>query len=85
MNFHANLFASMGYEAEVEKIQSLFLAGQKAEAMAVIPTALIEDIALIGPVAKIKDELQKWEASVLTSLLIQADPSQLPTIADALS
>jgi len=40
---------------------------------------------LVGPVAKIKDELQQWEASVLTSLLIQGDPSQLPMIADALS
>ena len=84
MNFHADVFSRMGYEGEVQKIQQLYLDGQKAEAMAAVPTALIEDIALIGPAAKIKDELQKWEQTVITSLLIQADPRMLPTIVDAL-
>jgi F420-dependent oxidoreductase-like protein len=84
MNFHADVFARLGYPDEVEKIQRLFLSGQKAEAIAAVPTALIEDIALIGPAAKIRDELQKWEKTVVTTLLIQADPRMLPTIADAL-
>lgn len=85
MNFHANLFARMGYEAEVDKIQQLFLSGHKLEAIAAVPTALVEDIGLIGPVAKIRDELQLWEQTVITTLLIQADARLLPTIADALS
>jgi F420-dependent oxidoreductase-like protein len=84
MNFHADAFSRMGYPDEVEKIQQLFLAGQKADAVAAVPTALIEDIALIGPVAKIRDELQRWEDTVLTTLLIQADPRSLPTIVAAL-
>jgi F420-dependent oxidoreductase-like protein len=84
MNFHADVFSRMGYEGEVQKIQQLYLDGQKAEAMAAVPTALIEDIALIGPAAKVKDELQKWEQTVITSLLIQADPRMLPTIVDTL-
>jgi F420-dependent oxidoreductase-like protein len=84
MNFHADLFSRLGYPGEVEKIQQLFLGGQKAEAIAAVPTALIEDIALIGPVAKIRDEMQQWEQTVLTSMLIQADPRTLPAIADAL-
>ena len=33
MNFHANHFVRLGYEAEVAKIQELFLAGRKAEAV----------------------------------------------------
>jgi F420-dependent oxidoreductase-like protein len=84
MNFHANLFARMGYEAEVDKIQELFLAGRKAEAIASVPTALVEDVALIGSPAKIRDELQLWESTVVTSLLIQSDPRLLPMIADLL-
>jgi F420-dependent oxidoreductase-like protein len=84
MNFHANLFASMGYAAEVAKIQELYLDGKKAEAMRIIPLELIEDIALIGPVAKVRDEKQRWDDTVITSLLIQAHPAQLPQIADAL-
>jgi F420-dependent oxidoreductase-like protein len=84
MNFHANLFVRMGYEAEVDKIQQLFLAGRKAEAIAAVPTALVEDVGLIGPAAKIRDELQVWEQTVITTLLIQADPRVLPTIAGLL-
>jgi F420-dependent oxidoreductase-like protein len=84
MNFHANLFARMGYEAEVDKIQELFLAGRKDEAIASVPTALVEDVALIGSPAKIRDELQQWEQTVVTTLLIQTDPRQLPAIAELL-
>lgn len=82
MNFHANLFTRMGYEAEVAKIQELFLAGHKAEAIAAVPTALVEDIGLIGTPAKIRDELQLWEQTVITTLLIQSDPRLLRTIAE---
>jgi F420-dependent oxidoreductase-like protein len=85
MNFHADVFGRMGYPSEVEKIQELYLGGHKDEAIAAVPTALIEDIALIGPKAKIKDELQKWEATVITTLLLQTHPSMLPAIADALA
>ena len=74
MNFHADHFGRLGYEAEVAKIQELFLAGRKAEAIGAVPTALVEDIALVGPAAKIRDELQLWESTVLTSLIVQAAP-----------
>ena len=84
MNFHANHFARLGYEAEVTKIQELYLGGRKKEAMAAVPTALIEDIALIGPAAKIKDELQLWESTVVTSLIVQAPAALLPAIVDVL-
>jgi F420-dependent oxidoreductase-like protein len=85
MNFHADLFARMGYEAEVDKIQDLYLAGNKSDAIAAVPTSMVEDIGLIGSPAKIKDELQLWEKTVLTTLLIQSAPHLLPTIADLLS
>jgi F420-dependent oxidoreductase-like protein len=84
MNFHADVFSRLGYPGEVEKIQELFLSGHKAEAIAAVPTALVEDIALVGPIAKIKDEMQLWEQTVITTLLLQTDPRMLPTIADAL-
>jgi F420-dependent oxidoreductase-like protein len=84
-NFHADHFGRLGYEAEVATIQDHFLGGRKLEAMGAVPTKLVEDIALVGPAAKIRDELQLWESTVLTSLIIQAEPRLLPTIADVLS
>jgi F420-dependent oxidoreductase-like protein len=85
MNFHANHFGRLGYEAEAAKIQELYLSGRKLEAMGAVPTKLVEDIALIGPAAKIRDELQLWESTVLTSLIIQAPPQTLAAVVDVLS
>jgi len=84
MNFHADVFTRMGYEAEVAVIQEHFLNGRKAEAVAAVPTKLIEDIALVGPAAKLRDDLAAWEESVVTMLMIQADPRTLPAIVEAI-
>ncbi|MFN2561940.1 MAG: LLM class F420-dependent oxidoreductase [Jatrophihabitans sp.] len=85
MNFHANHFARLGYEAEVAEIQELFLSGRKLEAMGAVPTKLVEDIALVGPAAKIRDELQLWNSTVITSLIVQSPPEQVGAVADILS
>ena len=84
MNFHAELFARLGYPGEVEKIQALYLDGHKKDAIAAVPTQLVEDIALVGPQAKIRDELKVWEQTLITTLLIQAPPPALRFIVDAL-
>ena len=47
-----------------------------------MPTALVEDIALIGPTAKIKDELQRWRETVITTLLVSGGARQLRQIAE---
>ena len=52
-NFHYEVFARMGYEAECARIQDLYLDGHKADAIAAVPTALVEDVALIGPLGKV--------------------------------
>jgi F420-dependent oxidoreductase-like protein len=61
-NFYTDFASRMGYEAEARKIQDLFLAGHKKEAAAAVPDALIDEIALIGPPARIRDRMQAWKA-----------------------
>ncbi|MBB3664820.1 MULTISPECIES: LLM class F420-dependent oxidoreductase [Prauserella salsuginis group] len=85
VNFHHDVFARMGYADVADKVQDLYLAGRKEEATAAIPTALVEDTSLIGPPAKIRDELQAWEETVVTTLLIRGDAATLRRVADALS
>jgi F420-dependent oxidoreductase-like protein len=82
VNFHHEVFVRMGYEAEAKKIQDLYLAGDKKGAIAAVPTALVEDVALIGPWAKITDEIQRWKQTVLTTFSVHVHPSQLTKIAD---
>jgi len=82
VNFHHEVFVRMGYEAEARKIQDLYLAGDRKSAIAAVPTALVEDVALIGPWAKIADEIQRWKRTVLTTFSVHIHPSQLERIAD---
>jgi F420-dependent oxidoreductase-like protein len=81
-NFHANVPIRMGYEKEVAEIQELYLSGKKDEAGARIPTALIEELSLIGPAAKIRDDLDRWRESAVTTLLISGDAATLRTAAE---
>jgi hypothetical protein len=81
-NFHFDVFARMGYEAECVKIQDLYLEGHKADAAAAVPTAMVEDVALVGPREKVLDELERWKATVLTTMLVSGPPALLGDIAE---
>ena len=81
-NFHFEVFARMGYEDVALKVQELYLAGRKDEAAAAIPLAMVEDVALVGPVAKIRDELQRWRETCITSFLVSGPKQVLPLYAD---
>jgi F420-dependent oxidoreductase-like protein len=81
-NFHANVAVRMGYEAAVERIQELYLSGQKDEAAAAVPTRLIEQLTLIGPPDKIRHDLEAWRDSIVTTLLVGGDAATLRTVAE---
>ena len=84
-NFHFDVFARMGYEAEATKIQELYLAGRKPEAIAAVPLAMVEDIALIGPPDKIRGELPKWRETCLTTFIVSGPAPTLGPLADLLT
>jgi F420-dependent oxidoreductase-like protein len=81
-NFHANVPIRMGYEKEVAEIQELYLSGHKQEAGAKVPTALIEELSLIGSREKIREDLEKWRESAVTTLLISGDAATLRAAAE---
>ena len=82
VNFHHEVFARMGYEAQARTIQDFYLAGDKKSAIAAVPTAMVEDVALIGPWAKIADEIQRWQQTVITTFLISCDLRLLEKVTD---
>jgi len=81
-NFHNRVFVRMGYEAECDKIQDLYLQGDKKAATAAVTLEMCEEIALVGPWDKIRDELQMWEDSVVTTLLVNGDVALLRKMAE---
>ena len=60
-NFYNDYAGRLGYEGEAKTIQDLFLAGKRAEAAAAVPDKLIDDVALVGSAARIRDRLQIWK------------------------
>src|SRR6516165_8827910 len=60
-NFYNDYAKRLGYEAQALRIQDAFLAGRKAEAVAAVPDALVDEIALVGPAERIRDRLQAWK------------------------
>ncbi|WP_037368358.1 LLM class F420-dependent oxidoreductase [Amycolatopsis orientalis] len=85
VNFHHDVFARLGYADVADKVQELYLAGRKEEAVKAIPTSLVEDTSLIGPAEKIREELSAWEETVVTTLLLRGDAGSLAKAAKALS
>jgi hypothetical protein len=42
---------------------------------------MVEQVALVGPEAKIADELAAWEKSLVTTMLVSGDAVKLTRIA----
>ncbi len=70
-NFYTALVSRYGYEAEAARIQELYLEGKKTEAIAAVPDALVDEVALIGPRERIAERLGAWSESGVTTLLVQ--------------
>ncbi len=67
-NFYNDLAARYGYEDAAAEIQELYLAGRKGEAMMAVPGELIDEVALAGPKARIRERLSTWQNSPVTTL-----------------
>jgi F420-dependent oxidoreductase-like protein len=82
MNFHADVFRRLGYEEAVDAIQSLFLDGKQDEAIAAVPDAMVDEICLAGPVERVRDGLEAWRESRVTTLLVGGGPELARTMAE---
>ncbi|MFF9894463.1 LLM class F420-dependent oxidoreductase [Streptomyces longispororuber] len=82
-NFHADLMARMGYADEARRIQELFRAGRREEAVAAVPDAFADEISLVGPRERIAERLEPWRTGPVTDLLVlTSDPRTLRVLAD---
>jgi F420-dependent oxidoreductase-like protein len=69
-NFHKELMARMGFEAEAQRIQDLFMQDKRWEAVAVVPDRFADEISLVGPKERIRERLQEWKKTPITALLL---------------
>jgi F420-dependent oxidoreductase-like protein len=73
-NFHKNLMGRMGYEEEVQKVQDIYFEKGQHEAAMAVPDRLADEISLCGPADRIKERLQDWKKSNITTLMIGVSP-----------
>jgi F420-dependent oxidoreductase-like protein len=68
-NFYFNLACRYGYEDAALKIQDAFLDGRREAAVAAVPDALVDEVALCGPRERIAERLQIWRSCGVTTLI----------------
>ncbi len=59
-NFYNTLVRQYGFEDAAQKIQDLYLDGRREEAMAAVPDALIDTVALCGTKDEVRDRLAAY-------------------------
>ena len=60
-NFYNDYAHRLGYGEEADRIQDLYLSGQKAEAEALVPEELLDAVSLVGSADRIRERLQPWK------------------------
>lgn len=83
-NFHGDVVARLGYAHAVEEVQARYGAGDRAGAAAAVPAELVDDVALVGPVTRIRERRALWEGTCATRLIAWTQPQMLPAVAQAL-
>jgi len=82
-NFYNDLAVRYGFEAAATRIQDLYLSGSKFDAVAAVPDALVDAVALVGPKARIAERLAIWRDSDVTTLNVQTqDLNTVRTLAE---
>ena len=69
-NFHKDLMIRRGYPEAAEAIQAAFLQGDMPAAIAAVPDEYIDDGALIGDEARLRERFARWQDSEATDLIL---------------
>ncbi len=88
-NYYNDYAKRLGFGDAAVKIQDLYLDGKKDAAAALVPDALIDQIALVGPADRIKGRLEAWkdvgrQHKVGTMVLTGATPEAMRIVAEAM-
>lgn len=81
-NFHKEMMIRRGFGEAAERIQELYLAKRKDEAIAAVPDEFVDQGALVGDRQRIQRRFRDWEDSGVTGLTISGDEQALRLMAD---
>lgn len=75
-NFHKDAMARRGFPEAAERIQELWLAGKKDEAIAAVPDEYIDAGALFGPADRIRARWDQVIPKGVTGLTVRTDTDE---------
>ena len=82
LNFHKEMMIRRGFQEEADRIQELYLAKRKDEAIATVPDEFVDSGALVGPKERIAERYRAWEDSGVTGLTISGNSEAIRTMAE---
>jgi len=81
-NFHKEMMIRRAFGDAAQRIQELYLAKRKDEAMAAVPDEFRDEMSLVGPVARIRERYRAWAECGITGLtLVTEQPGAMELMA----
>ena len=71
-NFHKDIMVRYGFGDAANRIQELYLAHRKEEAIASVPDEWVDLKSLVGPPARIQERFRAWEDCGANSLTVRS-------------
>ncbi len=69
-NFYHALATRYGFGAAADRIQDLYLAGRKPEAVEAVPDDLVRHVSLVGPRGFVEERLAAYAEAGVTTMLV---------------
>jgi len=80
-NFYNELLCRYGYEDAAQQIQDAWLAGRHDDAMALVPTELLDGTSLVGPRGWVRQRVEAHRAAGVTILNVEpVGPNRLSDV-----
>jgi F420-dependent oxidoreductase-like protein len=81
-NFHKEMMIRRGYGDAADRIQELYLAKRKREAIEAVPDEFVDQGALVGDRARIQKRFREWEDSGISGFTVSGNEEALRLMAE---
>lgn len=83
-NFHNDIMVRRGFGDAAKRIQELYLAHRKDEAIAAVPDEWVDMKSLVGPPARIRERYRAWEDCGADTISVRShQPEAIEVMAEA--
>jgi F420-dependent oxidoreductase-like protein len=85
-NYYYDTFVRLGYGDLCDKIVAAYDAEGPDEASRLVPDEMVEDVALVGPLEKVVDDIEEqWEPSIINLVVLRGDPESVKALVRAVA